>query len=80
MISLAAATGLTDAIAAAGGNAARVLRAVGLDRSVLAKRDEFIASSIFARLLEAAAQETGDDCFGLHFGEHFNLRDWGTLV
>jgi AraC-like DNA-binding protein len=80
MISLAAATGLMDAIAAAGGNSARVLRTVGLDRSVLAKRDEFIPSSIFARLLEAAAQETGDDCFGLHFGEQFEPKDIGALV
>src|SRR4051812_46421151 len=80
MISLAAATGLVDAIAAAGGDPGRVLRALGLERSMLAKRDEFIASSTFARLLEAAAQETGDECFGLHFGEQFDPRDIGALV
>ena len=80
MISLAAATGLTDAIVAAGGNPLRVLRAVGLERATLESEDGFIPSSTFARLLEAAAQETGDDCFGLHFGEHFNPKDIGALV
>src|SRR6185369_6125199 len=80
MISLSAATGLLDSIAAAGGTPHRVLRALGLDRSVIANPDGYIASSTFARLLEAAARETADDCFGLHFGEHFNPRDIGALV
>ena len=80
MISLTVATGLVDAIAAAGGNPDRVLRALGLERSVLANPDGFIACSTFAHLLEAAAQETADDCFGLHFGEHFNPQDMGALA
>jgi len=80
MISVAAATGLADAITAAGGNSGRVLGMFGLERSTLTNRDEFIASSTFARLLEAAAQETGDEYFGLHFGEQFNPKDIGALV
>ncbi len=80
MISLAAATGLVDAITAAGGNPDRVLRTLGLDRLKFANSDGFITSFTFARLLEAAAGETGDKCFGLHFGEHFNPRDIGALV
>src|SRR5258705_4652772 len=66
-ISLAAATGLLDAVAAAGGNPDRLLRTFGLERPALANPDGFIASSTFALLLERAARETGDDCFGLHF-------------
>ena len=80
MISLAAATGLLDAIAAAGGTPDRVLHQLGLERSVLANSDGFIASSTFARLLQVAAEETADECFGLHFGERFDPRDIGALV
>jgi AraC-like DNA-binding protein len=80
MISLTVATGLVDAIAAAGVTPERVLRTLGLERSILANPDGFIASSTFANLLEAAARETADDCFGLHFGEHFNPRDMGALA
>ena len=80
MLSLAAATGLIDAIAAAGGNLDRVLRTLGLERLIFANSDGFITSSTFARLLEAAAGETGDECFGFHFGEQFNPRDIGALV
>jgi len=80
MISLTVATGLVDAIAAAGVTPERVLRTLGLERSILANPDGFIASSTFANLLETAARETADDCFGLHFGEHFNPRDMGALA
>ena len=80
MISLAAATGLLDAIAAAGGTPDRVLSKLGLERSIFANPDGFIASTTFARLLEVSAEETGDECFGLHFGERLDPRDVGALV
>ena len=80
MISLAAATGLLDAITAAGGTPDRVLSKLGLERSIFANPDGFIASTTFARLLEVSAEETGDECFGLHFGERFEPRDIGALV
>jgi AraC-like DNA-binding protein len=80
MISVAAMTGLLEAITAAGKDPDQILRAVGLDRSVLGNPEGFVASSIFTQLLEEASRETGDDCFGLHFGEHFNPKNIGPLA
>jgi AraC-like DNA-binding protein len=80
MISVAATTGLLDAITAAGGNPDEILRTLGLERSVFTKREAFIRSSLFARLLEEAARVTGDDCFGLHFGERYNPKNIGPLT
>jgi AraC-like DNA-binding protein len=80
MISVAATMGLTDAIAAAGGRPEHILRSVGLDGAVLADPHRFIACADFTRLLEAAAQATGDQCFGLHFGEHFLPKNIGPLA
>jgi AraC-like DNA-binding protein len=78
-ISLSAATGLLEAIAAAGGNPDRMLGVIGLHRSGLANPDDYIESATFARILELAAIETANSCFGLHFGEHFDPRDLGAL-
>ena len=80
MISIAATTGLLKAIAAAGGNPDHVLRTIGLDRSAFSDPEGFVASSRFAQLLEEAARETADDCFGLHFGERYNPKNIGPLV
>ena len=65
MISIAATTGLFEAITAAGGNPDHVLRTIGLDHSAFSNPEGFIASSSFARLLEEAAREqlmTVSDC------------------
>ncbi len=80
MISVAATTGLTEAIVAAGGRPDEILRAVGLGRSALANPHGFIACVAFTRLLEEAARSTGELCFGLHFGEHFSPRNVGPLA
>jgi AraC-like DNA-binding protein len=80
MISLAAATGLIEAIEAAGANPDHVLKAVGVDREVLSDPQGFIPFVDFARILEGAAHATGDDCFGLHFGERFHPKNIGPLV
>ncbi len=80
MISLAAAAGLTERIKAAGGDPDQILRSLGLDRSVLTSPDGFIACSDFARILEEAALATGDECFGLHFGEHYHPKNIGPLA
>ena len=80
MISVASTTGLLDAVRAAGVDPDRLLSGVGLDRSALSNHDAYIACSTFTRLLEEAARATGDDCFGLHFGERFNPRDVGALA
>jgi hypothetical protein len=80
MISLAAATGLGDAIEAAGGDPGQILRSLGFERDLLGDRHRFIPSADFARILESAARETGDECFGLHFGERFHPKALGPLV
>jgi AraC-like DNA-binding protein len=80
MISVAAMSGLLEAISAAGKDPDPILRGVGLDRSVLQNLEGFVASSVFTRLLEEASRQTGDDCFGLHFGERFNPKNIGPLA
>ena len=80
MISVAAATGLLEAITARGGDPDQILRKFEIDRSAFSEPEGFIPSSIFAGILEAAAQATADDCFGLHLGENYNPRNIGPLV
>ena len=80
MISIAATTGLFDAITVAGGNPDHVLRTIGLNRSAFSNPEGFIASASFARLLEEAARATADDCFGLHFGERYDPKNLGPLI
>lgn len=80
MISIAAATGLLDAITHAGGDPDRVLRKLDVDRSLLAKVDGSIPCAVFAGILKEAARDTGDHCFGMHFGEQFDPKDIGPLA
>ena len=79
MMSVSAATGLLSSITAGGGDADAVLNAARVKRSTLERADGVMPSGAFARLLEQAARATGDDCFGLHFGERFDNRDIGLL-
>jgi AraC-like DNA-binding protein len=78
--SLAAATGLLEAIEAAGRHPDEVLRPLGLHRTLFSSPHGFMPSADFARVLEEAARVTGDDCFGLHFGEHFHPKNIGPLI
>src|SRR5262245_8644606 len=80
MISATAAIGLVEAIHGAGGDPDQILNSLGLPRSVVSDPEGFIPSSTFAEALEAAAHATGDDCFGLHFGERYQAKDVGALV
>ncbi|MGH7931457.1 MAG: AraC family transcriptional regulator [Candidatus Binatia bacterium] len=80
MVSSAAMSGLLEAIERAGGDAGAILRACGLDRSVFSDADAFVGIALYARLLAEAARQTGDDCFGLHFGEHYNPKNIGPLI
>jgi AraC-like DNA-binding protein len=79
-IAVAAATGLPEAIAATGHDPGTVLHSVGLPRDALADANGFIADADFAQLLNAAARVTGDDCFGLHLGEHYHPKSIGAVV
>jgi hypothetical protein len=80
LISVAATTGLLEAIAAGGSDPDLILRGLGVEPSVLRNAEGFIASSLFARILEETARATGDDCFGLHFGERYNPKNIGPLA
>jgi len=80
MISVAAATGFVEAVEKAGRDPDRILESRGLDRKVFADPHGFIPAQDFADLLEDAARLTGDDCFGLHFGEQFHPKDIGPLA
>ena len=80
MISVAAMTGLLEAIRDAGADPDQVLRTFEVEPSVLANAEGFIPCAVFARILEEAARATGDDCFGLHFGERFNPKNIGPLA
>ena len=80
MISAGSMIGLMETIAAAGGNPEEALATVGLDRQAASNSDGFIPCATFAMLLEAAARITGDDCFGLHFGERTNPKNVGPLI
>jgi AraC-like DNA-binding protein len=80
MISIAATIGLLEAITNAGGNPEQIFGRLGVDRSLLAKSEGSIPCAVFAGILEEAARFTGDDCFGMHFGEQFNPRNIGPLA
>ncbi len=80
MISVAAMSGLVETLRAAGADPDQFLQTFELDRSVLANAEGFIPCAVFARILEEAARATGDDCFGLHFGERFNPKNIGPLA
>src|SRR6188768_2329134 len=58
----------------------QVLRTFHLDPAVLSHTEKFIPCVVFARILEEAARVTGDNCFGLHFGERFNSKNIGPLT
>jgi AraC-like DNA-binding protein len=80
MISATVTTGLLEAITAGGGNTDQVLRSVGIDGAAFSNPEGFIPCSSFGRILEEAARATGDDCFGLHFAEHYNPKNIGPLI
>jgi AraC-like DNA-binding protein len=79
-ISVAATTGLLEMIAARGADPERILNGLRLERAALKNSEGFIASSTFARMLEEAARATGDERFGLHFGEQFNPKNIGPIA
>ena len=67
---------LLELMAARGGSPERVLAAAGISAADLADLDRPIEIETVMRLVDAAAHEMGDDCFGLHGG---SLIDFGVL-
>jgi AraC-like DNA-binding protein len=80
MISVSATAGLIEMLERAGGDPDEVFRKVGLNREAFRDTDRFIPSAAFGRLLEEAARETAEDCFGLRFGESYNPKNIGPLI
>ena len=80
MISVAATSGLVEAIRAAGANLIRFCACSSWILRWLSNTEKFISRAVFAGILEEAAGVTGDDCFGLHLGERFNPKDIGPLT
>jgi len=74
------AAGVLDAVTAQGGSTARVLASVGLDPGDLADPDRLLDVEQVVGLFEAAARETGDDCFGLHLGMTYEFGSLGPLA
>jgi AraC-like DNA-binding protein len=80
LISVAAAAGLPEAIERTGGRPEAILGPLGLRREDLATPQGFIPAAQFTRALEDAARQTGDDCFGLHFGAQYHPKNAGPLA
>jgi AraC-like DNA-binding protein len=74
-----ATTGLLEAVATAGGRPERVLAAAGLSTDDLADPDRMIPSERVLVLFDAAADELGDDAFGLHIGETYDFAAIGAV-
>ena len=63
----------------AGADLEGALTEAGLDLRMLNKADAWIPFRAHAKLLEIAARDLGDDCFGLHFSATIDIRDLGLL-
>ena len=80
MMRAGGAAGVLDAVAERGGSPDRVLEAAGLTAADLADADRLLEVEQMMDLFEAAARETGDDCFGLHIGTTYAFASVGPLV
>ncbi len=74
-----AATGILEAVTAGGGSVARVLASAGLADDDLADPDRMLPAERLLILFDAAADELGDDAFGLHVGERYDFGAIGAL-
>ena len=74
------AAGVLAAVVARGGSPERVLAAAGLAADDLADLDRMLDVARIVALFDAAARESGDDCFGLHLGEHYDFAAMGALT
>ncbi len=62
-----------------GFNVSAALAEAGLELRTLNKADSWIPFAAHARLLEYAARELDDDCFGLQLSQTIDIRDIGLL-
>jgi len=77
IILAAAATGIVDHIHAAGGNIDDIFGNSGIAPAMAGSPTLKLKLASFCRLFEESAQRTGNDNFGLWFGNQFQPRDLG---
>jgi AraC-like DNA-binding protein len=75
----AAANGVVDAIMAHGADPDRVLGAAAIHAAELNDPMRELTLARYCAMFEAAARQTRDDNFGLHFGHGFTPRQLGTI-
>lgn len=75
----AAATGLGDFIVQQGGDPERILGHSGLDPKCLACPTQSLNLIHYCQAMEVAAQQIGQDNFGLHYGYQFQPQSLGLL-
>ena len=80
MISASVTIGLPEAIKDAGIDSSKVLERLDLDPAVFSRAEGFIPCSSFARVLEVAAELSGECAFGLRFGARSNPKNVGALA
>lgn len=56
-----------------------LLEEVGIPRTALTDPDSEISLAKHCKLMELAAERSGDDCFGLHMGSRVHPHDMGAL-
>ena len=71
---------VVDKLKQAGADLEGALAEAGLALRILNKADAWIPFTAHAKLLEIAARDLGDDCFGLHFSATIDIRDAGLLA
>ena len=80
MISASVTIGLPEAIQEAGIDSGKVFESLDLDPAVFSRVEGFIPCWSFARVLELAAEISGDASFGLRFGARSNPKNVGALA
>ncbi|WP_416885973.1 AraC family transcriptional regulator [Marinospirillum sp.] len=75
----AAATGFSDFISQQGGDPERILGHSGLDPERLACPTQSLSLIHYCQAMETAAEQLGQDNFGLHYGYQFQPQSLGLL-
>ena len=75
----AAASGITDFIAACGGDAGRVLSQAGVPEDCLGNPVLPLDLGNYCAMMELAARDTGNDNFGLWYGQQFRPQALGLI-
>jgi len=75
----AAATGVADFIARTGGRPEAVFERVGIDAACLGETRRALDLADYVAMMEDAARETGNDNFGLWFGQHYQPQMLGLI-